>query len=65
VAGYYVALSLHLLAAAIWVGGHLTLALTILRRALKEGGASIVSDFDQSCERVGLAALVCVAPTIP
>ena len=56
-AGYYIALSLHLLGATIWVGGHLTLALTILPRALKAGCASIISDFEHNFERVGLPAL--------
>ena len=30
VASYYIVLSLHLFGAAIWAGGHLVLALTIL-----------------------------------
>ncbi len=54
---YYVALVLHILGATIWVGGHLTLALTILPRALEEQRASIVTDFEQRYERIGLPAL--------
>jgi putative copper export protein len=56
-ASYYVALSLHILGATVWVGGHLTLALTILPRALELERASIVSDFEQRFERIGLPAL--------
>ena len=54
---YYIALSLHLIGATIWVGGHITLAVTILPRALRARRASIVSDFEGSFERVGLPAL--------
>ena len=54
---YYTMLSLHLLGATIWAGGHLVLALTILPRALRQRQASIVSDFEASFERVGLPAL--------
>ena len=56
-ANYYIALALHILGASVWVGGHLTLALTILPRALELERASIVSDFEQRFERIGLPAL--------
>jgi putative copper export protein len=56
-ADYYIALALHLLGATVWVGGHLTLALTILPRALEQERASIVSEFEQRFERIGLPAL--------
>lgn len=56
-AGYYVALSLHILGATIWAGGHLTLAVTILPRALRERRSASVSEFEQSFERIGLPAL--------
>ena len=56
-AGYYIALSLHLLDATIWAGGHLVLAVTILPRALRERRAVSVSEFEQSFERIGLPAL--------
>jgi len=57
VASYYIALSLHLLGATVWVGGHLTLAFTILPRALRERRAAIVTEFEQRYERIGLPAL--------
>ena len=56
-AGYYIALALHILGATIWAGGHLVLATTILPRALRERRAAPVSDFEQSFERIGLPAL--------
>lgn len=56
-ATYYTMLSLHLIGATIWAGGHLVLALTILPRALRQRQASIVSDFEAAFERVGLPAL--------
>ena len=56
-AGYYIALALHILGATIWAGGHLVLATTILPRALREHRAAPVSEFEQSFERIGLPAL--------
>lgn len=56
-ASYYIALSLHILGATIWAGGHLVLATTILPRALRERRAAAVRDFEQSFERIGLPAL--------
>ncbi len=56
-ASYYIALSLHILGATIWAGGHLVLALTILPSALREGRAATVSEFEQRFERIGLPAL--------
>ena len=56
-ASYYTFLSLHILGATIWAGGHLVLALTILPNALRQQRASIVSEFEQRFERIGLPAL--------
>ena len=56
-ASYYIALSLHILGATIWAGGHLILATTILPRALREHRAAAVSEFERSFERIGLPAL--------
>jgi putative copper export protein len=57
VADYYIALSLHILGATVWAGGHLVLALTILPRALREHRSAAVSEFERSFERIGLPAL--------
>ena len=53
-ATYYVMLSLHVLGATVWAGGHIVLALTILPQALKQGRAVIVSEYEQRFERIGL-----------
>jgi putative copper export protein len=57
VASYYIALSLHIVGAAVWAGGHLVLALTILPEALRQRRAATVSEFEQRFERIGLPAL--------
>ena len=54
---YYILLTLHVLGAAIWTGWHLVLATTILPRALRAKRASILTDFEQGYERVGMPAL--------
>jgi putative copper export protein len=56
-ASYYTFLSLHILGATVWAGGHLVLALTILPTALRERSATAVSEFEQRFERIGLPAL--------
>ncbi|HEX4983828.1 MAG TPA: CopD family protein [Ilumatobacteraceae bacterium] len=56
-ASYYAFLSLHVLGATIWAGGHLVLALTILPNALRQQRAALVSEFEQRFERIGLPAL--------
>lgn len=56
-ASYYIALSLHILGATVWVGGHLVFAVAILPDALRQRRAAIVEDFEQRFERVGLPAL--------
>lgn len=49
---------LHLLGACIWVGGHLVLACSVLPKALRNRDSSIVRNFEESYERVGIPALV-------
>lgn len=56
-AGYYLVLCLHLIGACVWVGGHVVLATRILPRALRERKASLIRDFEQAYERIGLPAL--------
>ena len=56
-ASYYIFLSLHILGATVWAGGHLVLALTILPDALEQKRAATVSEFEQRFERIGLPAL--------
>jgi putative copper export protein len=56
-ATYYIFLSLHILGATVWAGGHLVLALTILPEALRDRRAATVSAFEQRFEKIGLPAL--------
>jgi putative copper export protein len=53
----YLILSAHLLGAAVWVGGHLVLAIGVLPRAMRERRAALVTDFESRFERAGLTAL--------
>jgi putative copper export protein len=54
---YFVLIAVHVIGACVWVGGHLTLAVAVLPRALREGRARIVLDFEHGYERIGLPAL--------
>ena len=49
--------SLHLLAATVWTGGHLVLALTVLPRALRLRNPQVLLDFEQGYEKLGMPAL--------
>ena len=44
---YRILIALHLIGAAVWIGGHLVLATTILPRALRNRDPSIILDFEQ------------------
>lgn len=55
---YKYILLLHMLAATIWTGGHLVLAITILPRVLKERSPSDLLRFESGYERVGIPALI-------
>ena len=47
----------HALAATVWTGGHLVLALGVLPRALRLGQAAVIRDFEELFEPLGLSAL--------
>ncbi len=51
-------MTLHVLAAAVWVGGHLVLALSVLPRALRTGDPGTVRDFESTYERIELPSLL-------
>jgi putative copper export protein len=51
-------LILHLLGAAIWVGGHLVLLLSVLPKGLRAKDPAIVLAFEERYERVGIPALL-------
>lgn len=49
--------ALHLLAATVWTGGHLVLALAVLPRALRARSPEALLAFEQAYEPVGMPAL--------
>ena len=51
-------LTLHVLGACVWVGGHLVLATTVLPRALARRDARILRAFEEPFERIGIPALI-------
>lgn len=55
---YGMMLLLHILAATVWTGGHLVLALTVLPRVLREKSVEQLSRFESGYERVGMPALL-------
>ncbi|GMU67178.1 MAG: hypothetical protein AMXMBFR36_34520 [Acidobacteriota bacterium] len=55
---YGAILLLHILAATIWTGGHLVLAIAILPRVLRERSPALLLEFESAYERVGVPALV-------
>lgn len=54
---YHAIFTLHVLAATVWTGGHLVLALTVLPRALRRRSPQVLLDFERGYERLGMAAL--------
>ncbi|WP_272149083.1 CopD family protein [Tenacibaculum aiptasiae] len=55
---YSLLIFVHIIAASIWVGGHLILAIRFLPKALKKNDFSIVENFEKAYEPVGLPALL-------
>ena len=50
-------LFIHVMAASIWVGGHLVLAIGLLPQALSKRDPEIVLGFERVYERIGLPAM--------
>ena len=48
---------IHIIAAAVWTGGHLVLAIRFLPKALKNQDPDIIDFFESSYERIGIPAL--------
>ncbi len=53
----------HLLSAAVWVGGHIFLCARILPKALRHKDADIILQFEKAYEPAGMAALVLLVIT--
>jgi hypothetical protein len=54
---YQTFLFVHILAATIWTGGHLVLALTFLPESLRKRDVGPIQNFEQHFEPIGLPAL--------
>jgi putative copper export protein len=54
---HHLLLIIHLLSAAIWVGGHLLLVFVFLPQALKEKNQNIILDYERKYEPIGMTAL--------
>ncbi len=55
---YKLVLILHIIGAAIWTGGHLVLALSVLPDALRRRSLDRLQQFEATYERIGLPALI-------
>ena len=55
---HHILLILHLLAATIWVGGHLLLSIRFLPEAIKTKDVSIIQNFKDKFEPIGMPALI-------
>jgi putative copper export protein len=51
-------LIIHLVAATIWIGGHLILCLGILPRAIKTANPNLILQFEKQFEPIGIPALL-------
>ena len=51
-------LILHVLAATVWTGGHLILAVAVLPKILKEKNIEGLLDFERNYEKIGMPALL-------
>lgn len=54
---HHILLILHLIAATIWVGGHLVLSIAFLPEALRKREPQIILNFESKFGKVGLSAL--------
>jgi len=55
---YGLLLLLHLLAAAIWTGGHIVLSIVVLPRVLRERSPEQLLQFESVYEKIGMPALI-------
>nr|WP_314290100.1 CopD family protein [uncultured Capnocytophaga sp.] len=60
---HHILLILHLIAATIWVGGHLVLAIAYLPKALRHKDFSYIGKFEQTYEPVGMPSLLVLVIT--
>lgn len=55
---YGLLLTLHILAATIWTGGHIVLSVVILPKVLKNRSPAQLLDFESVYEKIGMPALI-------
>lgn len=55
---YRYMLLLHVLAATVWTGGHVVLAVAVLPRVLREQNLSELLRFESAYEKIGMPALI-------
>ncbi|MBN3562976.1 CopD family protein [Aliamphritea spongicola] len=55
---YEIFLLLHVLAATVWTGGHLVLAVGVLPRVLKHSDVAYIKAFESGFEKIGIPALI-------
>lgn len=60
---HHLLLIIHLLCAAIWVGGHLLLVFGYLPQALREKNQNIILDYERKYEAVGMTSLLLLVIT--
>lgn len=60
---YAAILTIHLLAATVWTGGHLVLFFAVLLPALKDRDVARISAFERHYEKIGIPALVTLVVT--
>lgn len=60
---HHILLVLHLIAATIWVGGHLVLAIGYLPKVLKHKDFSYIGNFEKTYEPIGMPSLAVLVIT--
>jgi putative copper export protein len=55
---YGLLLATHVLAASIWIGGHLVLSLVVLPKALKQSSPAYLLTFEAGYEKIGIPSLM-------
>lgn len=55
---YGLLLLLHILAATVWTGGHIVLAVVVLPRVLRERSPEQLLNFESVYEKIGMPALI-------
>jgi putative copper export protein len=60
---HHLLLVIHLICAAVWVGGHLVLWVTVLPKALRNREPKLILNFEQQYEALGMSSLVVLVIT--